>query len=356
MTRSRTRVAAFTLIELLVVIAIIAVLIGLLMPAVQKVREAAGRMSCQNNLKQLGLAMHNYAGAAGRLPPSCWKKAIQDPTTGGAGSLTAAQNSPYNPAAFHWSFIILPYIEQDALYRSVPSAPPPGPPPGSGSGAGSPDYTPAWLNPPYQTLLQTPLKLMRCPSTSDQPFYDDNSRGAPVPKRAAASYVAVISGTITNNNHNDDGSAGGPPLPPFGFYALVQTTRLNGPFNQNVSYSLSDIADGTSNTAMLGERYRYNQDPGGTGHGGWGVFAIASPHAQNGHNLFSGSTANPFNPVIPDPAADTTHLIGFSSRHAGGVNFVFCDGSVRFLSDATSDAVRTAIGTRAGGEAVSMDR
>jgi prepilin-type N-terminal cleavage/methylation domain-containing protein/prepilin-type processing-associated H-X9-DG protein len=356
MRLGRERPRGFTLIELLVVIAIIAVLIGLLLPAVQKVREAAGRMSCSNNLKQIGLGMHNYASATGRLPPSCWKRSIEDPNDGGAGSLTFAQNNPYNPAAFHWSFIILPYIEQDGLYRSVPSGPPPAPPPGSGSSPGNLATSHAWITAPYLTLLQTPLKIMRCPSTSDEPFYDDNSRGVPIPKRAAASYVVVISGTITNNSHNDDGSAGGAPLPPFGFYALMRPDRLNGPFNQNISYALTDVADGTSNTAMAGERYRYNPNPGNNGHGGWGVFALGSPYAQNGHNLFSGSTAHPFNPVIPDPAGDTSHLIAFSSRHAGGVNFVFCDGSVRFLSDATADTVRVAIGTRAGGEAVQMDR
>jgi prepilin-type processing-associated H-X9-DG protein len=167
----------------------------------------------------------------------------------------------------------------------------------------------------------------------------------------------VISGVITNNNHNDDGSAGFGPTPPFGFYALEQG-RFTGPFNQNSRFRIANMVDGLSNTAGIGERYRYHNgsgSEGNTGHGGWGTFAIGSPHSQNGHNAFSGSTAVPFNPVIPTPASDTRHLIGFSSRHAGGVHFAFLDGSVRFLSDATSDLVRLGIGTRAGGEVFNLD-
>jgi prepilin-type processing-associated H-X9-DG protein len=81
---------------------------------------------------------------------------------------------------------------------------------------------------------------------------------------------------------------------------------------------------------------------------------MASPHAQNGHNLFSGSTNVPFNPVIPTPTSDTRHLICFSSRHTGGVNFVFLDGSVHFVRDGVSDQVRLAMATRAGNETVNL--
>jgi prepilin-type processing-associated H-X9-DG protein len=220
-------------------------------------------------------------------------------------------------------------------------------------------------------MLQTKIKIMRCPSTTDAESYDDNSRGVLIPGRAPASYAVVSSNNITNNNHNDDGRAGG-AVPPFGFTSQVSGTqtvsvngvsitgirRLNGPFLQNERFSIVAIIDGTSNTAAIGERYRYHNGPGSegnSGHGGWGTWACASPHAQNGHNAFSGSTFVPFNPVIPTPASDTRHLIGFSSRHTGGVNFSFLDGSVRFLRDSTSDATRFAIGSRDGGEVTNLD-
>jgi prepilin-type N-terminal cleavage/methylation domain-containing protein/prepilin-type processing-associated H-X9-DG protein len=351
---NRRSVRGFTLIELLVVIAIIAILIGLLLPAVQKVREAAARMTCQNNMKQLALAMHNYESANGILPPSCLKKALQDPNSGGAGSVQQVNNSPWpdTTAALHWSYLILSYIEQDNVYKLVPFAPPPPPT--------------TWQAGNYLTLLQTKMKVMRCPSSTDTDTYNDNSRGIAIPNRVAASYAVVSS----NNNHNDDGGVGGPSRF-FGFYTqrsgsqnvtingtTINVRRLNGPFQQNEGFAITTISDGTSNTAALGERYRYNNaagSEGNAGHGGWGTWAVGSPHAQNGHNAFSGSTFVPFNPVIPNPASDTRHLIGFSSRHTGGVNMAFLDGSVRFFRDSTSDEARFAIGSHAGGEVFSLD-
>ena len=332
-----TRARGFTLIELLVVIAIIAILIGLLLPAVQKVRAAAARLQCQNNLKQLGIALHSYHDAEGKLPPSCWKQAIKDP-----GNFPAI---PYNPQAYHWSFMLLPHFEQDNLYKTMPFV-----------------ANPNWTTGPYRVALQTPLKVMRCPATTDAEFYDDNSRGVRTPQRAGASYGVVISGIIGNpsgprpnewSSHVDDGSPGG-ANGPFGFVTL-EHARFDGPFNQNTNYALVTIGDGTSNTAAIGERYRTNQSNGDV-NTGWGYFAIGSPTAQDQHCQFSGTTGIPFN-IISVNTGNNQHRqnwAGFRSRHTGGVNFVFLDGSVRFFTDATSDAGRQAMGTRAGGETVDL--
>src|SRR5438309_1819812 len=107
MIRRSVRNRGFTLIELLVVIAIIAILIGLLLPAVQKVREAAARVSCQNNLKQLGLALHSYHDANNAFPPAAWRESIKDDTS-------------KSFSAYSWSYFLLPYVEQTAVYSSIP--------------------------------------------------------------------------------------------------------------------------------------------------------------------------------------------------------------------------------------------
>jgi len=330
----RTRSPGFTLIELLVVIAIIAILIGLLLPAVQKVREAAARLQCQNNLKQLGLAMHGYHDAMGTLPPSCWKQGIKDPANYPA--------YPWNPSAYHWSYLILPFIEQDNLYKSIPLV-----------------LNPNWTTGPYVAALQTHLKIFRCPSTSDSLVYDDTYNSATVKQRYAVSYGVVISGSIGNPSttraneqasYLDDGSPGA-ANGPFNF-PMLDHARFDGPFNQNVTYRFTDISDGLSNTAAIGERYRTDTA------GGWAYWAIGDPDAQDRHLHFSGTTGIPFNILVTPTNQNNPRRVnfaGFRSRHVRGVNFVFMDGSVRFLGDATSDAARLAIGTRSGGEVLVLN-
>jgi len=192
MTR-RTR-RAFTLIELLVVIAIIAVLIGLLLPAIQKVREAANRMVCANNLKQMGLAAHNYHSTYGYLPPGIWT--------------TAAFGIP--GGSWSWGTLLLPYLEQDNLYTQ--------PNPKIAT------FAPRLTTDPNYLLTQTPLKVYRCPS-------DPNSSNLNVWYTQYATSNYAINRAVVGPG---DGVVG----------------VFGAPFNR----TLTAITDGTSNTALIGER------------------------------------------------------------------------------------------------------
>jgi len=336
------------LIELLVVIAIIAVLIGLLVPAVQQVREAANRAQCQNNLKQIGLALHDYHGVYKHLPPGMARYSEEDQY----GTATGQYNATY------WSYFLLPYLEQEPLFNSIPFV-----------------QFPNWTAGNYLAAVQTQLPVFRCPSTTDLLAYTTTSGGT-IPNRAAISYALNGSGSIGN----PASLLGAPECPLYmddgawtqtgGFNGWGEYTdtpfRRDGAFYQNSMIRLSQVTDGTSNTVAGGERVRLITNPAlypenEYGHGDeYGTWALGTMWAENHMEAATGSIGIPFNynpqttTYIRFAASNTAGA--FSSRHGGhGVNFVFLDGSVRYLASDTSDILRLALGTIHGGETATLD-
>jgi prepilin-type N-terminal cleavage/methylation domain-containing protein/prepilin-type processing-associated H-X9-DG protein len=288
----------FTLIELLVVIAIIAILIGLLLPAVQKVRETAARMSCMNNLHQIGLACHSYHDANGALPPGYVATASYPDTSPGWG----------------WGAFLLPYIEQDNVYRQIN------------------------LSQPLETqpVIQTMIRIYLCPSDSppSSAFAITDVTFTTITLAAPSSYAATCGW---------DGNA-------------VADPTGDGIFYRNSRTRLTDITDGTSQTNMIGDR-AWSQTMGiwaGAPSGGitragarnpWTFATGPSPTFALVHNNFINITTD------ADGGLDD-----FSSNHTGGVNMLFADGSVHFLRSITGDGPERrafwALGTRAGGEVI----
>lgn len=276
--------SAFTLIELLVVIAIIAVLIGLLVPAVQKVREASNRMKCSNNMKQIGLGMHNHHDTNGVLPPGY----IYTGTNGQPG--------------YGWATLILPYMEQDNLYKALD---PLKVPLHTRYVAGAPAADIA--------LLQTKLSVYRCPSDTGPDLANSLNFGSANHFRVAVSnYVGCAGWSATPSYPTQAGDCGG---------------MLWG----NAKLKLTDATDGTTNTILVSER-RYRIDHAAT----W---------AGAGNNNSYGNTGTPrtifratFGINVDYVAAGSPENTGkgWSSEHAGGVMILLTDGSVRFLRDSTN--------------------
>jgi prepilin-type N-terminal cleavage/methylation domain-containing protein len=328
---------AFTLIELLVVIAIIAVLIGLLLPAVQKVREAAARAKCQNNLKQLGLAIHNYEGANGHFPPSTI-------STGTA----AAQ--PWSMQAF-----ILPFVEGDNVFRLIDF--------NSGYQAG-----PNLANYPPAGVAALKVALLICPSDpNDRPRLN----GAGAVEHYPLSYLMNMGQYLIWNpvTRRDGGGAFGP----------------------NQKLSQGSYSDGLSNTIAMSEGKMFNprvQDatlpatPPTSPAGVSGATSGGAWSATNGHTEWvcgraihvGFTTLFPPNTRVPHTASGVEYDFNVSSSregrnqtdptfavitarsyHTGGVNTVLMDGSVRFLTNGVSAATWQAAGTRAGGEVLGGD-
>jgi prepilin-type N-terminal cleavage/methylation domain-containing protein len=307
---SRRR-SGFTLIELLVVIAIIAILIGLQLPAVQKVREAAARMQCSNNLKQIGLAMHNYEGAYQKLPPG-------DPFTGNHGT---------------WMVPVLPYMEQENLFRLYVNF-------GGNNTAGG--YTgtaaPGYSAAPNLAVTSRWLKPFTCPS--------DPNAGAQQLKFGVASHNYVVNyGNTTRTQVTFSG-----------------VTFLGAPFSFNGRQALfGDITDGLSNTLMATEVMQGGVSGGTTdlrGFTWWGpgagVTGFNAPNSPSPDFVQFASYCDN-QPARGMPCAvNSQNMMTARSRHTGGVNACLSDGSVRFFTNSIDLAAWRAISTSQGGEVVNV--
>ena len=291
--KKENRIRGFTLIELLVVIAIIAILIALLLPAVQQAREAARRTQCKNNLKQIGLALHNYHDVYSTFP---------------MGDAAQYNGNPIdaNHEAWGWPVAILPQIEQAPLFNNL----------GVSKRSLYAALVSVTTNGQRDNLFPA-LAPFQCPSDTTgarlqagmtRQHFGNGDSGTPTSWRPpATNYIGMVGiADVRVPNHRND-------------------RRPRGMFYHNSKLKFRDITDGTSNTIMVGERDKDggagswigNRNPDGSGpHGA--DYVLGNAWAQ-----------------INDPVLNTNYRrrTGFSSKHTGGAQFVFADGSVTFLSE-----------------------
>jgi prepilin-type N-terminal cleavage/methylation domain-containing protein len=340
---SRTVVirAGFTLVELLVVIAIIGILIALLLPAVQAAREAARRMQCSNNLKQLGLALHTYHDAQRALPPGCLipgnvltdnGKAVTDQQEN-IHSIGSDANKPWNMIA--WPAFMLPYIEATALYEKV-SFNEASFLPIDAAGNNSNKTTKTGTDMmPNEEVSQAAPATFKCPSGSQ-----------PAVKNTVKDYSGNGGGNILRRAADGTETWTGVALPDRRF----NQGGNSGLFNRASGYGLGDIVDGTSNTVAFIESH--SQRPLIRTDGRSFNPFLWTHHPSHGMTM----TDNGSTQLIINAKTDGDNGCRSAyGTHTGGVNTAVGDGSVRFLSQTIShEYIYRAIMTRSGGESVSI--
>jgi prepilin-type N-terminal cleavage/methylation domain-containing protein/prepilin-type processing-associated H-X9-DG protein len=304
----------FTLIELLVVVAVIGVLIALLLPAVQKVREMAARTKCTSNVKQIVLALHNYHGTFGSLPH------------GNAVPLLPAGDN-FNRS--HWYLVILPYVEQDDLYKQITNAWP-----GYFSGSPPPGYS------CYLSGSPTPVSTFMCPSDRIRLKNVTFTSTNPASCEGFFGNYVFCSGNGYNTPTGDTGGL-----------------HLNGLFYAKSITQFVDVTDGLSNTLAVSELVLSRDVTGydlrgamNDGIEGGQLFStIYTPNNPLGDNVMGYCQAIPAAPCAASQSLTNAYNLA-RSYHPGGVNAALGDGSVRFISDNVNAQVYKDLGTCSGGE------
>ncbi|WP_417850732.1 DUF1559 domain-containing protein [Thalassoglobus sp.] len=324
MQRYRTRTSkGFTLIELLVVIAIIAILVALLLPAVQQAREAARRTQCKNNLKQMGLALHNYHDVYSTFP--------------------IGAQTPYYRA--NWRASILPYLDQAPLYNQLTQTPEPTRGYASGNGNSAAGWQVA-----NQALNNQLIPAYKCPSSTTDSFNISTSpvtnNGKPSPDASLGNETAMtmdyigISGSysgVAPYNQNCGTEI-------YGGYACN-----NGLMRVGAVSRMRDATDGSSNTMIIGEQSGLinNRDYRANYYGGWAGYSSINSWGTGVRTI----RYSP-NPAIAPPGGDQTYNSNgpLTSEHVGGVQIVMADGSVRFLSENLDITTLLALGSAKDGQ------
>jgi prepilin-type N-terminal cleavage/methylation domain-containing protein/prepilin-type processing-associated H-X9-DG protein len=307
----------FTLIELLVVIAIFAILIGLLLPAVQKVRSAAARLKCANNLKQLGLACHNYHGEYGKFPP------------GAVGPLSPAFPQYLQLKHHGLGSYLLPYVEQSALARQY-------------------NWDASWFAPPNQPVVNSQLPVWQCPSAEANRVQDGSLLTIAPPPEIPFNGTAAC-GDYAGMGAVDAGLAGARVIDPPGG-PKDERGHYEGVFPINAARSVTDIHDGASNTILIAEcagrpqLWRGRQSVPD-------LVLSGGPWASRNLLWCRGSTSDGA-AFFGTCAVNCTNNREVYSFHTGGANVAFADGSVHFLKTEIDIRVFAGLVTRAGGEVV----